>query len=130
VPVRAFVRFAFVPTRAIGGINARCRKFVFVDVPLVRVMQVTIVQKIGMTVVFHSRMAAIVAVRVFVRLVRSVAGHLNAFPICNSLSYNIAALTRHNLANPSICPPGRLDQAAYRFYGIIIAANLSTQTAA
>lgn len=75
VPMRRVVPAALVAARAACRIGAGMADFVFVDVTVVRMMQMTIVQVIRMTVMLQAGMSAIAAVLVGVRIVRCMCCH-------------------------------------------------------
>ncbi len=74
VLVAIVVRAARVIGRAVRGVGAADRQLVLVDVVRVRMVQVPIVQVVGMTVVADRHVATAFAMRVRVPVV-SIAGH-------------------------------------------------------
>ena len=76
VSVCGFVRAAVVARGAIGGIRSAHRNCVVVDVAIVNMMQVSVVQIIGVAIVLDGGMAAILAVCMGVTLVLNArCGH-------------------------------------------------------
>jgi hypothetical protein len=73
--MRRFVLVAIVAIGAIDRIRCRCRYFVFVEVVVMRVMQVAAVKVILVAVVLQARMPAPGAVRVVVTIVPRVRTH-------------------------------------------------------
>ena len=64
-----------VSARTLRRISVRGDKLVFVDVTLVCVMQVTVVQEVGMIFMLHFRMPAAIAMSMLVGVVRCVHCH-------------------------------------------------------
>jgi hypothetical protein len=77
------VSVTIVPARTVRRISAGGDELVFVDVTLVCVMQVTVVQEVGMIFMLHFRMPAVIAVLMLVGVVRHVGCHGEP-PICDS----------------------------------------------
>jgi hypothetical protein len=75
VSMRRIVPAALVAARAACGIGAGGADFMFVNVTVVRMMQMTIVQVIRVTVMLQAGMSAIAAVLVSVRIVRCMCCH-------------------------------------------------------
>jgi hypothetical protein len=75
VTVGWIVSLTIVPTRTVRWIRAGSAQLVFVNVPLVHVMQMPVVQIISVTVVLRFGMPAGSAVSMFVRVVRCMRLH-------------------------------------------------------
>jgi hypothetical protein len=75
VTMRHIVPVTIVPARTVRRISARGDQLVFVDVTLVRVMQVTVVQEVCVIFMLYFRMSAAVAVQMVVCVVRCVCCH-------------------------------------------------------
>jgi hypothetical protein len=80
VDVALLVRAARVRRRASGGIRLPGGENVLVDVPLVEMMQVSLVEVVFVPLVLDRLVTAGGAVGVLVSLVRLVLSHVNPFP--------------------------------------------------
>jgi hypothetical protein len=69
------VGIAVVTVGAAGRIRARCGKLVFVEMPVVRVMQMAVVNVVGMVFVAQPRVAATGGMRVLVAIVSRMRTH-------------------------------------------------------
>ena len=67
---------AFMTSRARGGITAGCSEFVLVGVSVVRVVKMSVVEIVGVIVVFYRRVTAAASMIVSVRLVRRMGRHV------------------------------------------------------
>jgi hypothetical protein len=76
VRVRGCMRAAVVTGRALRRICSGCAQFVFVDMSLVRMVQMAFVDIVGMTVMLDRRVPACFTVLVIVRLMRCMWSHL------------------------------------------------------
>ena len=114
------VSVTIVPTRTARWVRAGRAQLVFVNVPLVRVMQVPVVQIVSVIVVLRSGVSAGSAVSVFVRVVRCMWRHgeppnlrfgikyRNTGLLTLSLEYGLLSTSKHAFVFHECRPERRL----------------------